>query len=310
MGERMKQLIVAAVLLVFSGGIGYSDEAPSIAVIKGQSIAPYGKALWGFKKHIKGRGFDARVIEYGLEGKKGGELERLSKGIKSHNPKLVLTLGTPATRFARETMGTIPVVFAMVLSPERSGILAPGISMDVPFETKLTNLKQILPHANRIGMIYSSETISSYEEAANTCAKLGFDLFAKRIDSQKDFTGAFKDMAKEIDSFVMIPDSKIYFPKLVEYLLLESLREKIPVVGLSSAYAKAGALVAFDCDYENLGEQAGELALRILAGKASAVTQIVRPREVNLSLNLLAAKRLEVEIDPTIIGRAHEVFGQ
>ncbi|MDY6989645.1 MAG: ABC transporter substrate-binding protein [Thermodesulfobacteriota bacterium] len=306
----MKQLIVAAILLVCSGGIGYSDEVPSIAVIKRQGMAPYDKALWGFKKHMKEQGVDASVTEYGLEGKTGRELENLSKEIRSHNPKLVLTLGTPATRFARETMGTIPVVFAMVLSPERSGILPPGVSMDVPFETKLTNLKKILPRAKRIGMVYSSDTISSYEEAANICAKLGFHLSAKRIDSQRDFSDAFKDMAEDIDSFFMIPDSRIYFPKLVEYLLLESLRDKIPVVGLSSAYAKAGALVAFDCDYEDLGKQAGQLALRILAGEASALTRIVRPREVHLSLNLLAAKRMEVAIDPTITSQAHKVFGK
>jgi putative ABC transport system substrate-binding protein len=182
--------------------------------------------------------------------------------------------------------------------------------MDVPLETKLTNVKQILPHAKKIGMVYSSDTISLYKEAASLCGRLGFDLCAKRIDSQKGFAGAFKDMAKEIDCFFMIADSKIYFPKLVEYLLLESLRQKMPVVGLSSAYVKAGALVAFDCDYEDLGAQAGELAVRILAGKGSGVTQIVRPREVHLSVNLLAAKRMDLDIDSTIISRAHEVFGE
>ncbi|MDY6954416.1 MAG: ABC transporter substrate binding protein, partial [Thermodesulfobacteriota bacterium] len=153
-------------------------------------------------------------------------------------------------------------------------------------------------------------TLLLYEEALNACATLGLDLFAESIASQKDFPDAFKDLAKDIDSFLMIPDSKIYFPRLVEFLLLESLKQKIPVVGLSSAYVKAGALVAFDCDYEDLGDQAGELALSILAGKASGLARILRPRKVHLSLNLMAAKRMEVVIDSAIIERAHEVYGK
>jgi len=67
----------------------------------------------------------------------------------------------------------------------------------------------------------------------------------------------------------MVADTKIYFPKSIEHLLREGLSRKIPVIGLSSSYTKAGSLISFDCDYEDLGRQTAEFALRILAGERS-----------------------------------------
>jgi len=109
---------------------------------------------------------------------------------------------------------------------------------------------------------------------------------------------------------LMIPDPKIYFPRSVEYLLLESLRKRFPVVGLSRLYTKAGALLSFDCDYKDLGRQAGEIALRILDGENPADIQPQRPGKIKFSLNLLTAERLGIKIPSVIITEASEVFGK
>ena len=308
--RRVKQLIITAILLIFSSGVLYCDEGQGVAVIKGHSLIPYNTALKGFKRYLKEHGFDFKVTECSLEGKDQEDIEALLKSVALQNPKLILTLGTSATRIAQERIRDIPIVFTMVLSPERSGISPPGVSMDIPFEKKLKKLRLIVPHIKTIGMVYSPDTIALYEELSRICGKLGFGLCAREIRSQKDFPKALKEISREIDCFFMIPDPKIYFRKSVEYLLVVCLKRKIPVVGLSAAYVKAGALVAFDCDYEDLGEQAAELALRTLSGKASGIARIERPREVTFSLNLLTAKRMKIQIAKSIIKETHQVFGK
>ena len=119
-------------------------------------------------------------------------------------------------------------------------------------------------------------------------------------------------MSWRIDWFLMIPDTDIYFPKLVEHLLRESLKNKFPVIGLSSTYVEAGALVSFDCDYEDLGKQAAELALAsgMLEGEKQVNTRFVRPRKVKLSLNLLTADILGIKVPPEVIEQASPVFGK
>jgi putative ABC transport system substrate-binding protein len=92
--------------------------------------------------------------------------------------------------------------------------------------------------------------------------------------------------------------------------LIEAFRKTIPVIGLSSSYTKAGALISFECDYENLGEQAAEIALKILNGKDPAKIGFLEPKEINFSLNLLAAQRLGIKFSPEVIKEAREVFGE
>jgi len=82
------------------------------------------------------------------------------------------------------------------------------------------------------------------------------------------------------------------------------------VVGLSSTYVRAGALISFDCDYEDLGRQAAELALGKLERERKVDTRFVRPRKVKFFLNQLTAEILGINIPPEMIEQASEVFGK
>ncbi|MBU1486777.1 ABC transporter substrate-binding protein, partial [bacterium] len=231
--------------------------------------------------------------------------------IRSERPDVVFTLGTRASKLAKEGLEYLPVVFSMVLDPGM--IVGPnitGVSLDIPAGMKLKEVKRILPDIKRIGLIYSPGTISKYREISQVCRELDLQLITRKIDDRKDLPGALKGISRQIDCFLMIPDPKIYFPKSVEHLLLESLRRKFPVIGLSSFYTKAGALISFDCDYKDLGRQAGEITLKILDGEKPANIQPQKPRKIKFSLNLLAAQRLDIKIPSAIVEEASEVFGK
>jgi len=301
--------IIGLLSLLFASS-AYSGEKIAITAIKSRNIAPYNTALRGFRDYLNRQGIDAHITEFSLEGKEKDELSYIREEIKSKKPDLVLTLGTPATKIAQEISKDIPVIFTMVLDPNGSKISPPGVSMDIPPEIKLRNIKRVFPDAKRIGLIYSADSIRAYEEVSEVCGRLGFQLIAKKIDSRKEFPDAFEYLWWQIDCFLMIPDSKIYFPDSVKYLLAEGLRKKIPIIGLSSSYTKAGALISFDCDYEDLGEQAAEIAFDILAGKNPVKTEFVKPRKTDISLNLLAARKLEIKIPSEITKAAREVYGR
>jgi len=279
-------------------------------IIKSRNITPYNTALRGFKNYLNKQKLDARIIEFSLGEEREDNLSNIREGIEFARPDLIMTLGTPATKIAQETTKDIPVIFAMVLDPKGSKISPPGVSMDIPPEIKLRNIKKVFPRAKRIGLIYSSDSISDYEEMLHVGGQFGFQFIGEKINSQKEFPDALKHLWWQIDCFLMIPDSKIYFPESVEYLLAEGLRKKIPIIGLSSSYTEAGALISFYCNYEDLGEQAAEIALKILTGRNSVRTKFMRPRKIDFSLNLLVAKKLDKKIPSEIIKAAREVFGR
>jgi ABC-type uncharacterized transport system substrate-binding protein len=107
-----------------------------------------------------------------------------------------------------------------------------------------------------------------------------------------------------------LPDSKIYFVQSIKYLLLEGVRRKFPIVGLSSFFTKAGTVMSMECDYKDIGKQTAEVAELVLKGSDPSTTKISVPRKVVYSLNLQVAERIGRHFPQKLIDGASEVFGK
>jgi putative ABC transport system substrate-binding protein len=231
------------------------------------------------------------------------------KESRLHHPQLYITFGTSATKIIQELIKDVPVVFSMVSEPLQNGINVPGVSLDIDPSLKLSKLKNILPGVKRIGIIYSEKTVSVRDKLSGLCSQIDFQLIDRKIGSAKEFIETFKDISKEIDCFMMIADADVYFPKAVDFMLQESLNRKMPVIGLSSIYTKAGALISFDCDYRDIGAQTAEIALAIYTGKKPDTLTLL-PRKVSFSLNLKVAEMIGIEFPAEILREASEAFGR
>jgi putative ABC transport system substrate-binding protein len=283
----------------------FSVEGAVISAIKSGAIAQYDTALEGFKKSVEGRNVLVVLNEYDL--KDGNALEH----IRSQEWDLILTLGTPASKVMSENIENIPVVFSVVLFPERNHIKGEnvtGASLDIPVGIQLENLKAVVPDKKTIGVIYNpEENEDTMRKARQIVGGMGLILKTFPVKSTKEIP-RIKEMG--IDALWLIPDTVVSQPAIIGHILRSSLRYKVPVMGVSRSYAKAGALLALSCDYEDIGRQSGEMALRILSGEGPADIPVSIPRKVKLYLNLAVAERLKIKIPREIIENADEVFGK
>ncbi|MBN1913126.1 MAG: hypothetical protein JW788_01860 [Candidatus Omnitrophica bacterium] len=304
----MSKKLCVAIFCLFVWGVMpcfcYGNGA--VVVIKNREIPLYDKVVRSFRARLERNGVSAAFEEYNLE-EKG---ESILREIRAKTPVLILNLGTSSAKSAQTALKGFPMVFTMILNPWQNNIFPPGVCMDISFETKLEDVKKIITGMETVGTIYSQDSLSKYEELAQACNKFGLRLAAKRINDQKDFPQALEDISSQVDLFIMLADPGIYHPKTVEYLLNFSLQKGFSVMGLSSGYTKAGALISYDCDYEDLGVQAAELVLKVLAKDPLAAGEIVRPRKVKTTLNLKVAQRLGLKIPQNILNEAEEVFGR
>lgn len=305
---------IGILLLLFAARIVYAGEDVVVVAIKSHNTyasSPYTRTLEAFKAELKKQGIRSHLIEFNLERKKKEEFPEIYQEVASSEASLIFALGTPAAKTTQQTIKHIPTIFVMVLDPERSNIMPPGVSMSISFETKLRELKRILSGVKKIGFVYSPAYRSLYGRALKACRKLDLELIGREVGSQKEFPQALEYISSEkIDCFLMSTDPKIYFTKSVEHLLTEGLQKGFPVIGLSSSYTRAGALVSFECDYEDLGKQGAELALRVLGGEDIAKLGSEEPRKIKYSLNLHTAKRLGIKIPEQIKKEASEVIGR
>jgi putative ABC transport system substrate-binding protein len=97
-------------------------------------------------------------------------------------------------------------------------------------------------------------------------------------------------------------------PQTAEPILLNTLKSKIPLIGLSSSWVKAGALYALERDYVDIGLQSGELAGKLLSGTSADSLPLAYPRKVTYLLNMKTASLMNLEFPQDLIKGALQVF--
>ena len=119
---------------------------------------------------------------------------------------------------------------------------------------------------------------------------------------------ALKDLSERADVLWSIADQTVLSSRTVKPILLFSYRNRIPLVGLSGSWVKAGALYALDRDYNDLGQQCGEMAVAVLHGQPVKTLLPAAPRKALYALNLKMARHMKVKVAQSLIDGAAHVF--
>ncbi len=282
----------------------FADESGAVVILKSSQAKPYTAASKGFREIMTKKHKDVRVYEYTLR-------EDIFTEINDKAPSVILTVGTDATRLAyAQKMEGAPLIYSMVLNPEEVSFVTrgiPGVSLDISADKVLDTIEKIAPGVRRIGIIHKFDEGEKFiKSSLKEAGKRKIELISIPINSQNALEDALRELSTRADALWMIPGS-LYTPNAVREVLLYALREGIPVIGLSPRYVKAGALFSLSCDYEDIGRQTGKAVAEMLSGRELEKPPIP-PRKVILSVNLIVAKRLKLNIPPEIINSAKNTY--
>ncbi len=276
-----------------------------VIALKSLEVKPYETALKSFKETLREKYYDLNVEEYVLKDD-ADQKDGLLADIKRKSPRLIVTLGSAATSYIAEDIKDTPVVFCMVLNPTASGFIQSmnasgnnmtGASLDIPLEAQFEALRSVIPSARKVGVIYNpSETESVIQEATRAAEQIGLELVSIPIISEEEVPEALRTLDGKVDALWSVADSTVFSRGSTKFILLHTLRNKIPFIGLSPAFVKAGALMALATDYQEVGTQCGELAVRILSGDHPSSLPITMPRTITMYLNLNTAEIIGLKI--------------
>ncbi len=281
--------------------------AIEVSIVTSSDIIPYNNCVEGIKASLSDYSLQLTNIEKDLE--KG----RLAlKKIRKKNPKLIFAVGPRAAFVLAEQPPDIPRFFCMVQNPElllaRKG-LYPGVSLNIPPRFQMEKIKAAFPDRKRVGVFFGPErNRETVDLLSGEGKRLGIELVPFPIQSRNDIPKIINSGAFSIDVLLIILDIKLRSTKILEYLIEESLRRKIPVVGYNSWFAKNGALLSFDIDDRAIGTQAGTAVKGILAGETRDETGILPPGNIRINVDLKTAGKLGIQISPAVIGQASEVI--
>lgn len=285
-------------------------ESTRIVVLSGQDSKPYQDVLTGLQQALVKQGITLRVESFTVQGNQA-KIQEAIEDVKRNGAKLVVTLGNQTTQAAVREIHDLPVLASMIISAEdiRSSPNITAVLLDFPPETQLQWMKRIVPNTGSVGVLFNPKENQTKIDVASKAAKgVGLTLVSRSIETPHALPDALDDITRTIDVLWGIPDSIVMTPQTAEPLLLSTLKNKVPLVGLSRTWVKAGALYALDRDYYDIGQQCGEIAMRLLQGTVAKTIPATFPRKVMYSINLKTAGVLNLELSQDLIRGAEQIF--
>jgi len=249
-------------------------------------------------------------------------MQRFARELVALQPDLILSQSTPAVAALLQQTRTIPIVFALIANPVRSGFVAsfarPGgnVTGFVTIEGSLGGkwlelLKEIAPRVARVALPFNPATATFAEYYLNpvkaAAASLGVEAIVAPVHDRSELESVIAAQAREPNSgLVVIPDAFMINHR-AEITLLAA-RHRLPAVYPYRDFTELGGLLSYGFDrLENWRGVAGYVD-RILKGEKPADLPVQAPSKYELVLNLKTAKALGLDVPWILQQRADEVI--
>jgi putative ABC transport system substrate-binding protein len=318
MGKGRVLLLTAACAAVAAASAPTRAEGGGsiVALVVPEENPSFAAAAKGFEEELDRRGLATRRVKY--------RPADIAAAVTS-GASLVFAVGTEcavaASAASSEGHGP-PVVFAVVGDPIGAGLAhedgrprgcSTGVAGLPPAADVAALVGDLAPDARRVGVIanpartgalvaalersVAARGLTTTTIAAATAADVGPALEAARASRRPDV-------------LIAVADPSIWAPASVKATAMFALRNRVPLIGFSSAFTRAGAVASLAVeDYGGAGALAAARAAEILAGRPAEEIPVVWPSRARLSLNLVVARRVGVEPPRALVDRAESDGG-
>jgi putative ABC transport system substrate-binding protein len=245
----------------------------------------------------------------------------LAADLVSRQVAVIVTAGTPATLAAKAATETIPVVFSMGADPVQFSLVTslnrPGgnltgiyiLHTDVAGK-RLELLHELVPAARVIGCLanptsaFTEPEMKALQEAARA---LGVELRVLNAANEREIDTAFTTLARERPVPLVVSTDNLFTDQLVRLVVLAA-RHAVPSIYAYREFAAAGGLMSYGADLADAFRLAGTYAGRILKGAKPAELPVQQAVKVELVINLITAKALDISFPLPLLGRADKVI--
>jgi putative ABC transport system substrate-binding protein len=249
------------------------------------------------------------------------QLGKIAAELVRMNVDVIFAPSSTEVEPARQATKTIPIVFAThadpvglgdVASLARPGGNATGLTVLLTdlVAKELEILKEAVPHATRIGVLFSP-TAPSHRPALQAIEsagqKLGVQLHTAPMRTGEDLDAAFAMMARErVDGYLAVSSSFLtsHRARLTEL----ALKHRLPGMFGNKESVEAGGLMSYSADFNDMIRRAATYIDKILKGAKPADLPVEQASKYYLVINLKTAKAIGLAIPESFLLRADEVI--
>jgi putative ABC transport system substrate-binding protein len=184
-----------------------------------------------------------------------------------------------------------------------------GVSNALPLARRVALIRQIVPGARKVGVIYnpsdaqSAARVKALQEQLTAHGMVMFEAAAQR---PVEVGSAARSLTSRVDVFYSLGDktAQLSYAALVKV----ANDSKLPLFGFDAENVRQGAVAAVMVSDYDLGVQAGRMVAKILRGTKSTSIQPEFSIRPELYLNAVAAQKQGVVLTETTLKSAVEVI--
>lgn len=272
----------------------------------------------GFIEGLKEEGFEDGKnikIDYKNASFDTGNCTTIAQGFVSNGADLICAIATPSAQaaFNAAVEEEIPVVYTAITDPDGAGLTTggevTGTSDALPVKAQLELIREMLPDAKKIGILYTTSepnslyTIDIYKELA---PDYGFEIVDKGVTAAADVPLAIEAILPDVDCISNLTDNTVVGQ--LDIMLDKAFEAGKPIFGSEIEQVKKGCVAAEGLEYYNLGIQTGKMAAKILKGEAKASEMPFETVTDNyLYVNKVSADELGITLTDKVNERANFV---
>ncbi|NLZ53520.1 MAG: ABC transporter substrate-binding protein [Thermoanaerobacteraceae bacterium] len=244
--------------------------------------------------------------------------QTIANNLVSEDVDLILTIATPSAQSAANATKDIPILITAVTDPVEAGLAKslekPGTNVtgttDMnPVKEQIELLKEILPEAENIGIIYNAAEPNSVIQvniAKESAEALGLKVYEATVANSSEVNQAMQSLVGKVDAIYTPTDNTV--ASAISAIVKVANDANTPVIGAERGHVEGGALASLGIDYYLLGKQTGLVASRVLKGENPADIPIEGSKDLKLIINKKSAELLSLEIPEPVLSRADEII--
>ncbi|MFV0361639.1 MAG: ABC transporter substrate-binding protein [Suipraeoptans sp.] len=246
---------------------------------------------------------------------------QVSDKLATVNLDLICAIATPSAQGAYNAAidYNTPVIYTAVTDPVAAELAdkdgkpvgeVTGTSDKLPVEEQLKMIREIMPDAKKIGIMYTTSeanSVSAIAEYKELASKYDFEIVESGITNTSEVPMAAQSLIDKVDCLTNLTDNTVVasLPSILE----KANAAGIPVFGSEIEQVKIGCLAAEGIDYIELGKQTGKIAAKVLKGEAKAseipFETISKP---GFYVNLKVAENLGINVNEDLVNSAVDSF--
>lgn len=292
-----------------------------VGILPGGPMAPR-QFLWdAFRVRMRELGYvEGRNVQYEVRApqKEGAAYEELAVDLVRAKVDVIVATAATAITAAKRATSRIPIImcpaydaisegFSTSLRQPDGNLTGISIMAEETTGKRLQLLREMLPKATRVAVIWTNDSRKQLEAAEVAARKLGVQLQSLEVKTLEALPAAFEAAVKARADAVMVVTSPLTFGSRAQITAL-ALKHRLPSSYVLPANAVAGGLMSYGPSDTGYYRQAAGFVDRLFKGAKVAELPIEQPTLFELVINLKTAKALGLVVPQVVLLQAERVI--